>query len=240
MAYVYKITSPSGRIYIGSTSLTVEERWSGYFYLKCKKQRKLYYSLSKYKPENHKFEIICECSDEDKYKLEHYYGILYNVLDQKVGLNCKLPKITDEYSSISEETRLKMLGNKNGRGKRSREVIKAISDRMSADNNHRYGIPRTEEQKRIQSLKMKGYRHSESFRLNCSENQKIPVLQFTLNNQLVREWDCGKSASKELNINAPNIAACCKNKRETAGNFKWRYKNESEEGRGTYQKKIRT
>ena len=53
----------------------------------------------------------------------------------------------------------------------------------------------------------------------------IQVLQFDLNNQFIKEWDCIKEASKELNIIDCDISFCCKGKRKTAGGYIWRYKD---------------
>ena len=58
---IYKITSPTNRIYIGSSN-DIYNRWCSYKNLKCKSQTKLYNSLLKYGAENHIFEIIENCS----------------------------------------------------------------------------------------------------------------------------------------------------------------------------------
>lgn len=107
MPYIYKITSPTGKVYVGST-INVQQRWKKYYNLHCKSQIKLYNSFLKYGTENHLFEIICECNNSEKYKLENYYGNLYNVLNFKNGLNLSLPKVDDIVSCISDETRIKM------------------------------------------------------------------------------------------------------------------------------------
>lgn len=56
------------------------------------------------------------------------------------------------------------------------------------------------------------------------EKKSIPILQYDLNNNLIREWGSGKLVNKELNINNSHITACCKGKRKTCGGFIWRYK----------------
>lgn len=87
MIGIYKITSPSGRIYIGQ-SVDLENRQKVYSKLKCKLQIRLYSSLLKYGWVNHKFEIIEECSVEIINDRERYWQEFYNVLGKK-GLNCK-------------------------------------------------------------------------------------------------------------------------------------------------------
>ena len=57
MVGIYKITNPSGKIYIGQ-SVNIDNRISSYKNLKCKNQTKLYRSLLKYTFENHIFEIL--------------------------------------------------------------------------------------------------------------------------------------------------------------------------------------
>ena len=59
IGYVYLITSPSNRLYIGSTS-NLKKRIYSYSNLNCKTQTKLYNSLKKYGWENHTFEVIWE------------------------------------------------------------------------------------------------------------------------------------------------------------------------------------
>ena len=54
---IYKITSPSNKIYIGQ-GIDIYIRWNEYKRLKCKRQPKLYASLKKHGVDNHKFEIV--------------------------------------------------------------------------------------------------------------------------------------------------------------------------------------
>ena len=60
---IYKITSPSKKIYIGQ-SIDIEYRWKSYKRLHCQTQTKLYNSLKKYGSDKHKFEILQLCDKE--------------------------------------------------------------------------------------------------------------------------------------------------------------------------------
>lgn len=108
IGYVYKIVSPTGRIYIGSTTRLPEERWKDYTTLSCKSQIRLYNSFIKYGVKNHTFSISWKGDINEMLKMEAILGRLYNVLDRKNGLNSQLPKESNNYSCISEETRIKM------------------------------------------------------------------------------------------------------------------------------------
>jgi len=57
--YIYKITSPSGRIYVGQT-ISLRLRLNKYRRNNCKGQKRLYDSLVKYTWDSHIFEIIEE------------------------------------------------------------------------------------------------------------------------------------------------------------------------------------
>jgi len=107
MIGIYKITSPNGKIYIGSSN-DIENRFCKYKNLKCENQSKLFNSLKKYGFEEHKFEIIEECDVKILLERELYYGILFEVLDKKKGLNCRLPKSGEHYIYMSEETKRKI------------------------------------------------------------------------------------------------------------------------------------
>ena len=112
MIGIYKITSPSGRIYIGQ-SVDIERRFKRYNILRCKGQIRLFNSLFKYGVESHTFEIIEECDIELLNERERYYQDLYDVLSDK-GLNCRLTQVNDKSGKVCDETRLKMSLNNSG------------------------------------------------------------------------------------------------------------------------------
>ena len=112
---IYKITSPSNKIYIGQ-SVNIIRRWYFYKKLHCKCQRKLYHSLRKYGHEKHKFEIIHRCDKSELNRLEKYYIELYKCFNSYHGLN--LLSGGDSNVKMSDETKAKIgaanKGSKNG------------------------------------------------------------------------------------------------------------------------------
>lgn len=64
MIGIYKITSPSNKVYIGQ-SIDVENRLKRYKYFVSKKQTRLYYSILKYGYDNHTYEVVEECKVEE-------------------------------------------------------------------------------------------------------------------------------------------------------------------------------
>lgn len=102
---IYKITSPSNKIYIGQT-VNFYKRIDFYKNCRCKTQKKLYNSIKKYDWSNHKLELIEECSIELLNERERYWQDYYDVLN--TGLNCRLTQTTDKSGILSNETKEKI------------------------------------------------------------------------------------------------------------------------------------
>lgn len=101
---IYKLTSPSGKIYIGQ-SKNIYKRYLCYSNIGCKNQPRLLHSLLKHGFNNHKFELIIECESEELNDLETFYIKKLKSSSRSFGLNCNngggAPK------EISLETRKK-------------------------------------------------------------------------------------------------------------------------------------
>ena len=54
---------------------------------------------------------------------------------------------------------------------------------------------------------------------------KKPVLEYDLNNNLIKEWNSAKEASISLNIAIQHITSCCRGERKKTFNKKFTYKN---------------
>lgn len=113
--YIYKIVSPTDRIYIGQT-VNITQRRSMYNTLRCKDQPKLYKSLVKYGFNNHKFDVIIY-GDFDKEtidSLEIEYIKVYKSFSEK-GLNlCEGGSSNSGYIH-TEETKRNMSINRKGK-----------------------------------------------------------------------------------------------------------------------------
>lgn len=117
MVGIYKIESPTGKVYIGQ-AVDVERRRVTYSKLKCMGQPKLYSSLKKHGFDSHVFEIIEECLEDQLNVRERYWQDFYNVLE--FGLNLKLTPIDGKTGYHSKETKEKF----------SKERRRSWKDRM--------------------------------------------------------------------------------------------------------------
>jgi group I intron endonuclease len=199
---VYMITSPSKRIYIGST-VNFKNRMCYYKSTLGKSQIRLYNSFIKYGLDNHKFDIIWTGSIEEMLEQEHKIGLKFNVLS-KDNLNCKLPKCGDTYHVVRKETRDKMSKWQIGR-KMSDESKKKMS-------KAKIGIKWTKE-----SIKKR------------TNSQKIPIIQMDLNGEFIKEWKSATDAAIELNIKGGHISTCCRKERKSCNGFQWKWKYEKKQ-----------
>lgn len=83
--HIYKITSPTGRIYIGKTA-NIKNRFSQYRGLRCKSQPALYGSFITYGVDSHTFDILGEYDISVLSDMEVYFISKFDSM--KNGLNC--------------------------------------------------------------------------------------------------------------------------------------------------------
>lgn len=126
MIGIYKITNPSGKIYIGQ-SVYIEGRLSKYKSARCKTQRILYNSILKHGWENHVFEIVEECTEELLNERERYYQDFFNCVGDN-GMNCMLTGTHTKSGKASEETINILTGRKLSDATRLKMSQKKLSE----------------------------------------------------------------------------------------------------------------
>ncbi|KUF38970.1 MAG: GIY-YIG nuclease family protein [Flavobacterium sp.] len=102
MVYVYRITAPDNKSYIGSTK-NIRRRWNTHRSLSRKEHRKLIESFNTYGVDNHLFEVLEKCEDNIRDERETYYGLLFEVLTIEKGLNVRLPLLKDGRGGFCED-----------------------------------------------------------------------------------------------------------------------------------------
>lgn len=232
---IYKITSPSGRIYIGQ-GVNIIKRFRTYKNLHCKLQPRLYNSLIKYGWKNHIFEIVKECTKEKLDCEERYLQDFYDVLSSN-GLNCQLTACGELNAIISEEKRKKLsyshIGIKPSEKSTrifleylktriiSEEERKAISIRMSGSSHHFYDKYLSKEHKDKISIgnkgKNKGKIYSDEHRKNLSKShiglykdEKHPLAKLVLCQETGIFYFTLKSAAIAYGIKYTTLCAMMK------------------------------
>jgi group I intron endonuclease len=146
---VYKITSPTGKIYIGQTK-NLRARLKKYSNLNCQKQPKLYSSLIKHGFENHSVEVLILTDNMDELNEKEIFFINeFKTYDTKNGLNLtkggegmrkqhseKTKKRISEGVKNSEKYKLIMASN---------EYREKLSKSLLGHKSYNKGIKRSEQ-----------------------------------------------------------------------------------------------
>jgi len=216
MTGIYKITSPSNKVYIGQ-SVNIEKRFISYkrMYVKNQKQTKLYRSFLKHDVNNHTFELIHECLELELNHYERHYQELFDCLNS--GLNCVLTKTNDKSGKVSKETLKKMsevsMGNQNWLGKKHTQESK---DKISLSKK---GKKYSDEVNKRKGRKGRVSNRKGIFLENDPRN--IKVLQFDLNNNFIKEWSSLMNIKRDLDYNIGNVSSCINGKLKTYKGYVW-------------------
>jgi group I intron endonuclease len=201
MIGIYKITSPSNKIYIGK-SINLDRRKKEYTYdSKHNTQHKLNNSIKKYGWENHLFEIIEICDECNLNSKEIYWISFYNSVEE--GLNL-------------------MYGGQGGR--HSQEVKNKKSKSMT-------GKKASLETKQKMSQSKKGHSmYNDEWKQKMKETtwksgtSSKPILQFDLDGNFIKEYVSSAEAKKELKTKSVSINNALTGICKTAHGYKWKYK----------------
>jgi group I intron endonuclease len=134
---IYKITSPTGRTYIGQT-IDINRRFSVYRRGVAHGQPKLSHSFVKHGVSNHLFEVICECQREQLDELERHYIKFYSSVE--TGLNAAYGGVSNQV--FTDEARRKISEKRKGK-KHSPETLAKMSQKSKG---RKFG-PMTDEEK---------------------------------------------------------------------------------------------
>jgi len=171
---IYKITSPTGKIYIGQSNNLKRRKQE---YIRCgqdvKSQRRLYRSLKKYGYDMHKFEVVEFCDFDKLNERERFYQEKYDVIG-KNGLNCQLVNTSVKKARLSEDTK-KRIG-KAFRGRKLTEEHKRKIGEKSKGKRHTeetkkkfVAIGKARSREALMKMHVPGYKHSEEAKKKMSE-----------------------------------------------------------------------
>ncbi len=219
MGVIYKITSPTGRLYIGKT-YDLRKRVNSY---KCdvkkgNKDIKLHNSLRKYGWDAHVLEVIEELPDEmlnerEMYWIAHFKTYCY---EYPKGLNM----------------------TKGGDGQRSTwlhntERRKKQSQVFSGEGNPFYGKNHTEEYKAKKSKEVSEYNKRNGVKVpdwGVEKGRRAvrkPILAYSSEGIFLKEYISACEAAKDLKINRACVNNVLRGKHTHASNFVFRYKTDN-------------
>lgn len=196
---IYKIKSPSGKIYIGQTR-NLYLRKIHYKKLHCRKQRKLYCSFLKYGFENHEFTIIEYCAVDQLNEREkhwiNFYNSFNNGLNLTTGGDCHI-KSMESRRLISEAK----MGAKNWmfgkKGKLSPKYGKSITE----DTRNKLISSHLDKMKGSKNSYFKGFVYAYK------------------GDKLIGAFEGIHDAARKLNLQHPNISKVILGKRHHTGGY---------------------
>lgn len=208
---IYKIESPSNKVYIGQ-SWHIRRRWNDHKATKSYKHKKLNASFLKYGIENHKFDILHILPNDITQDILNRYEQIY--IDSFRDCNIELLNLKEGgngYGKHSEETKAII------REKRKHQVIS--EETKNKMRNHFKNLPRTPEWIKKVAEANRNRKVPYEVRLKTMK----PIIQLSLKNEFIKQWDSTTNAAKELKTTISNITNCLTGRAKSAKGYKWIY-----------------
>lgn len=202
---------PNGKVYIGVTSESPNKRWhsdgSGY-----KRQDVIWREIERYGWDNIIHDILAvDLTKDEAERLEKEWIAYYDSTNHDYGYNIQAGGFLKYGYNHSEDTKA------------------AMSKKMTGEGNPFYGKKHTQATKNIISKKNKGKY------IGGKSKRAKPVYQMDISTkEIIAEFDCASTASRELNIERKHISACCNGKRISAGGFSWQFIDEPHPYQGNW------
>lgn len=169
---IYKITSPSGRIYIGQ-SIDIIARFRAYRNGAAKQQTLLGRSFKKYGYKNHLFEIIEECSVGALNEREIHYISTYDTFNTRHGLNLKAGGQSG--GTNSDAVRHKLRKPKSEATKEKLRLA-AIGRKVSDETREKHRQRMIGNKHLVGSSHMLGFKHSDETKDKIKEKRKHQIM----------------------------------------------------------------
>jgi group I intron endonuclease len=190
MGYIYCITSPSGKRYIGQTERNYEKRWNEH--CKCLKSCIiLENAIQKYGKENMKFEVLLMINNEYLDEYESKFIDLYNTLEPH-GYNIRTGGDKGKHSDASKQR---------------------MRDAKLGEKNHNFGKPREDATKLAISVAKSGIKHhfygkelSIEHKLNLSKAHKKSHTELPMYIVYLKERPSSYQAAGYAVINHPTLS----------------------------------
>lgn len=219
MGVIYKIISPSGKVYVGKT-YDLRKRINAH---KARVNKGssiiLHNSIRKYGWDAHKLEVIEEVADELLNELEIYWisELKTYCYENPMGLNMTKGGDGQRSTWIHDEKRRKIQ-----------------SERFSKQGNPFYGKTHTEENRKAQSQRAKEWAIKNKNKIPAwgVEKGRLKVMRSVLcydkHGVFLKEYDSLTTASKEFGITHASISESCTGAiTGVLGKYVFRYKTEN-------------
>lgn len=227
------------KVYIGSSQNLYKRKGQHFNLLKNNKHPNILLQRLYNKYNSLSFKIIEECSVPDLIKREQFY------MDNNTNkINFRLIAESNKGWKMSDKSKQLISSKLKGR-KLTFEQCQEISIRNSMllkgrklSKEHvesirqaRTGCKLSDSTK--EKIRQKAIGRDLGKKLSDETKRKIgiafskKVYQYDIDGNFIQEFISSSEAGRILNIKNSSISSCCRNKRKTAGNFKWYYEKQN-------------
>ena len=231
--YIYRITNPTGRIYIGKTT-RLNDRISCYRNNQVTDQKIISRSIAKYGWDKHSFEIIATAPSDQLNELEQKYIQEHNSFHYENENGMNLTKGGEgTLGRVPTDKQRKKL-SKSLQGKTHSSETKQLMRSLKIGKSSNFkGYSHTDESKQKIGLANKGHVTEQqtidsmlNTRLNNLLEKHEAILQIDpISNTIVKEWKMLPThIAEKFNIDTTAIRKCLTNKNKTSLGYVWRYK----------------
>jgi group I intron endonuclease len=236
---IYKITNEVTKdFYIGSAINFKNRKWSHICSLKKNKHKNQFIqnSWNKYGEDVFIFEIIETVDKKENLIVREQYWI------DKLQPTFNFAKKAGSPLGVkhTNKSRKNMSSAHIGQSPEERghkiDCNCSVCKHKMGENHWNYGknVPIKRKNKISESLKLyyeNGGKHSQKGKSRTKQEKEkiakklmIPILQYDLNNNFIKEWNGIIEAANTLKIHASGISACLSGILKTSGKFVWKYK----------------
>ena len=212
MTGIYKITNNlTQECYIGQ-SVYIERRWQEHKNRYPYDTAPLYQAMRQYGIDNFSWEIVETCLPEELNEKEKYWIKYYNSF--KEGYNATnggqgtivdysiIYKLWDEGLTISE-------------------IAEQIPCALTTVRNALHGYSAYSVKESHKRGGLQAYKTAVKNNGNKDDDTLPTVFQYALDGKFIQAWKSTKEVQRELGINAASIGKVMRNKRLSAGGFRW-------------------
>lgn len=198
MYKIYCFTFPNGKKYVGQTRQEIQKRW---FPKNYEYNKEMYQDIQNFGWENIEKEVLEIVKTKEKaLDREEYYISLYETTNEEKGYN-KAYRCSG-CLRVSREEVLKEW--KEGK------TVKQITESLGCSRSL-IGRILTEEGISQRERRQRGHRSGRK------------ILQYTLDNKLIAEYESLMEAEEKTGYSNRNICSCCLGRAKTAYGYIWKY-----------------
>lgn len=227
------------KVYIGSSQNLYKRKGQHFNLLKNNKHPNILLQRLYNKYNSLSFKIIEECSVPDLIKREQFY------MDNNTNkINFRLIAESNKGWKMSDKSKQLISSKLKGR-KLTFEQCQEISIRNSMllkgrklSKEHVESIRQARTGCKLsnstkEKIRQKAIGRDLGKKLSDETKRKIgiafskKVYQYDIDGNFIQEFISSSEAGRILNIKNSSISSCCRNKRKTAGNFKWYYEKQN-------------